>query len=94
MASYDYDIGVIGGGAAGNNDRAGGRPNRHGDGPGFSEAGHPGAGHPYPTLAEINKKVAGTFLSTKIFSEPVKKGLKFFFRLKGSGKTPCSPITK
>jgi pyruvate/2-oxoglutarate dehydrogenase complex dihydrolipoamide dehydrogenase (E3) component len=39
--------------------------------------------HPYPTLGEINKKVAGNFLSTKIFSEKMKKGLKFFFNLKG-----------
>ncbi len=39
--------------------------------------------HPYPTLGEINKKVAGTFLSEKIFSEKVKKGLKFFFHLRG-----------
>jgi pyruvate/2-oxoglutarate dehydrogenase complex dihydrolipoamide dehydrogenase (E3) component len=39
--------------------------------------------HPYPTLSEINKKVAGNFLSTKIFSDKVKKGLKFFFNLKG-----------
>lgn len=39
--------------------------------------------HPYPTFAEINKKVAGTFFSTKIFSERIKKGLKFFFHLKG-----------
>jgi pyruvate/2-oxoglutarate dehydrogenase complex dihydrolipoamide dehydrogenase (E3) component len=39
--------------------------------------------HPYPTLGEINKKVAGTFLSSKIFSEPVKKGLKLFFNLRG-----------
>jgi pyruvate/2-oxoglutarate dehydrogenase complex dihydrolipoamide dehydrogenase (E3) component len=39
--------------------------------------------HPYPTLGEINKRVAGTFLSTKLFSEPVKKGLKLFFNLRG-----------
>jgi pyruvate/2-oxoglutarate dehydrogenase complex dihydrolipoamide dehydrogenase (E3) component len=39
--------------------------------------------HPYPTLGEINKRVAGTFLSGKIFSEKVKKGLRFFFHLKG-----------
>ncbi len=39
--------------------------------------------HPYPTLAEINKKVAGSYLSPKIFSEKVQKGLKFFFQLKG-----------
>ncbi len=39
--------------------------------------------HPYPTLAEINKRVVGNFFSPKIFSEKVKKGLKFFFNLKG-----------
>jgi len=42
-----------------------------------------GAVHPYPTLAEINKKVAGAYLSKKIFSDTVKKGLAFFFDLKG-----------
>jgi pyruvate/2-oxoglutarate dehydrogenase complex dihydrolipoamide dehydrogenase (E3) component len=44
-----------------------------------------GAIHPYPTLAEINKKVAGALLSKKIFSDRVKKALKLFFRLKGAG---------
>jgi len=39
--------------------------------------------HPYPTLGEINKKVAGAWLSEKIFSEKIKKGLRFFFQLKG-----------
>jgi pyruvate/2-oxoglutarate dehydrogenase complex dihydrolipoamide dehydrogenase (E3) component len=39
--------------------------------------------HPYPTLGEINKKVAGAWLSEKIFSERIKKGLRFFFQLKG-----------
>lgn len=39
--------------------------------------------HPYPTLGEINKRVAGAFLSKKIFSDRVRKGLKFFFHLKG-----------
>ncbi|RJQ80919.1 MAG: FAD-dependent oxidoreductase [Desulfobacteraceae bacterium] len=39
--------------------------------------------HPYPTIVEINKRVAGSFLSTKVFSNKVKKGLKFFFNLKG-----------
>jgi pyruvate/2-oxoglutarate dehydrogenase complex dihydrolipoamide dehydrogenase (E3) component len=39
--------------------------------------------HPYPTLGEINKRVAGTFFSKKIFSEKVRKGLRFFFHLKG-----------
>ena len=44
--------------------------------------------HPYPTLGEINKKVAGTFFSPKIFSDKVKKTLKFFFHLKGRA---CGP---
>ena len=39
--------------------------------------------HPYPTIGEINKRVAGNFFSPKIFSEKVQKGLKFFFHLKG-----------
>jgi pyruvate/2-oxoglutarate dehydrogenase complex dihydrolipoamide dehydrogenase (E3) component len=39
--------------------------------------------HPYPTLGEINKRVAGTFLSGKVFSDRVKKALRFFFHLKG-----------
>jgi pyruvate/2-oxoglutarate dehydrogenase complex dihydrolipoamide dehydrogenase (E3) component len=39
--------------------------------------------HPYPTLGEINKRVAGTFFSPKIFSDRVRKGLKLFFHLKG-----------
>ncbi len=42
-----------------------------------------GAVHPYPTLGEINKRVAGNVFSPKIFSEKVQKGLKFFFSLKG-----------
>lgn len=41
--------------------------------------------HPYPTLSEINKRVAGAYLSPKIFSDNIKKGLKFFFHLKGRG---------
>jgi pyruvate/2-oxoglutarate dehydrogenase complex dihydrolipoamide dehydrogenase (E3) component len=47
--------------------------------------------HPYPTLGEINKRVAGNFFSPKIFSERVKKGLKFFFNLKGRacGEEAC-----
>jgi pyruvate/2-oxoglutarate dehydrogenase complex dihydrolipoamide dehydrogenase (E3) component len=39
--------------------------------------------HPYPTLGEINKRVAGNYFSPKIFSNTVQKGLKFFFNLKG-----------
>lgn len=42
-----------------------------------------GAIHPYPTIGEINKRVAGSFFATKIFSKKVQKGLKFFFNLKG-----------
>jgi len=44
--------------------------------------------HPYPTLSEINKRVAGAYLSPKILSDKVKKGLKFFFNLKGRA---CGP---
>jgi pyruvate/2-oxoglutarate dehydrogenase complex dihydrolipoamide dehydrogenase (E3) component len=44
--------------------------------------------HPYPTLGEINKKVAGTYLSSRIFSERIKKGLRFFFNLRGRA---CGP---
>jgi len=44
--------------------------------------------HPYPTIGEINKKVAGTFFSPKIFSKKIQKGLKFFFDLKGRA---CEP---
>ncbi len=39
--------------------------------------------HPYPTLAEINKRVVGNYYSGKIFSPKVKKALKFFFHFKG-----------
>jgi pyruvate/2-oxoglutarate dehydrogenase complex dihydrolipoamide dehydrogenase (E3) component len=40
--------------------------------------------HPYPTLTEINKRVAGSYISPKIFSPTVKKVLKFLFKLQGS----------
>jgi len=39
--------------------------------------------HPYPTLGEINKRIAGNYFSGKIFSDKVRKTLKFFFHLKG-----------
>ena len=42
-----------------------------------------GAVHPYPTLAEINKRAAGGVMAPKLFSDTVKKGLKFFFHTKG-----------
>jgi len=51
-----------------------------------------GAVHPYPTLVEINKRVAGTFFSPKIFSPTIKKGLKFFFNLKGAACDPSSEM--
>ena len=38
---------------------------------------------PYPTFGEINKRVIGTVVSRKVFSKGVKRGLKFFFHLKG-----------
>lgn len=34
-------------------------------------------------LGEVNKRMAGAFFSSKLFSDRVKKGLKFFFHLKG-----------
>jgi hypothetical protein len=43
--------------------------------------------HPYPTLGEINKRVAGNFFSEKIFSEKVRKGLKLIFQFKGRACT-------
>lgn len=39
--------------------------------------------HPYPTLGEISKRVAGRYLSGKLFSERVRRGLRFFFHYKG-----------
>jgi len=48
--------------------------------------------HPYPTLGEINKKVVGSIFSKKLFSNKVRKGLKFFFNLKGRACT-CGPET-
>lgn len=46
--------------------------------------------HPYPTLGEINKRVAGSFIGTKVFSGKVKKVLKLFFHLKGRACKPNS----
>jgi hypothetical protein len=51
-----------------------------------------GAIHPYPTLTEINKRVAGSWLSPKIFSSTVRKGLKLIFQLKGAADSPCSRV--
>ena len=44
--------------------------------------------HPYPSLSEINKRIAGAPLAEKIFSARVKKALTFFFNLQGRA---CSP---
>jgi pyruvate/2-oxoglutarate dehydrogenase complex dihydrolipoamide dehydrogenase (E3) component len=44
--------------------------------------------HPYPTLGEINKRVAGNYLAPKIFSDRIRKGLKLIFNLKGRA---CGP---
>jgi pyruvate/2-oxoglutarate dehydrogenase complex dihydrolipoamide dehydrogenase (E3) component len=46
-------------------------------------SGLAGAVHPYPTLAEINRKIAGNVFAEKIFSDRVKSALKFFFNLRG-----------
>lgn len=53
-----------------------------------------GAVHPYPTMAEINKRVAGAYFSPKIFSTKVQKGLKFFFHLKGRACSMDQPEQK
>lgn len=42
-----------------------------------------GAIHPYPTLAEINKKAAGSFISPKIFSPRVVGVLSTLFSYRG-----------
>lgn len=39
--------------------------------------------HPYPTMAEISKRVSGSVLSKKLFSNKVRKALSFFFSLQG-----------
>ncbi|BDQ32805.1 dihydrolipoyl dehydrogenase family protein [Pseudodesulfovibrio portus] len=43
--------------------------------------------HPYPTVAEINKRVAGKVLSSKLFSDKVRKTLSFIFDYKGRACT-------
>lgn len=42
-----------------------------------------GAVMPYPTLGEISRRVAGSVVSEKLFSEKVRKGLSLIFQLKG-----------
>lgn len=43
--------------------------------------------HPYPTVVEINKRVAGKVLSPKLFSDKVRKTLGFIFDYKGRACT-------
>jgi pyruvate/2-oxoglutarate dehydrogenase complex dihydrolipoamide dehydrogenase (E3) component len=40
--------------------------------------------HPYPTMAEINKRVAGSLLSPKLFSDRTRKILRLLFRYQGA----------
>jgi len=42
-----------------------------------------GAVHPYPTLAEMNKRVVGSIFSEKLFSERVRGILRFLFKYQG-----------
>ncbi|MFW5836908.1 MAG: dihydrolipoyl dehydrogenase family protein [Desulfovibrionaceae bacterium] len=39
--------------------------------------------HPYPTLAEISKRVCGDLMAPKLFSDTVRGGLSLIFGLKG-----------
>lgn len=39
--------------------------------------------HPYPTVGEVNKRVASKVLSSKLFSDKIKKTLSFIFDYKG-----------
>nr|WP_269746312.1 hypothetical protein [Desulfogranum japonicum] len=48
-----------------------------------------GMTHPYPTLAEINKRAAGSFLAPKIFSSKMKRLLRILFRYQGPPANPC-----
>lgn len=42
-----------------------------------------GSVHPYPTMAEINKRVIGSYFSKKIFSDKVRKVLKLIHNYRG-----------
>lgn len=42
-----------------------------------------GAVMPYPTFSEINKRVVGKIYGEKLFSDKVRKILRFFFRYRG-----------
>lgn len=47
-----------------------------------------GAVFPYPTLGEISKRVAGSLVGRKLFSERVRRGLALVFQLKGRANEP------
>ena len=47
-----------------------------------------GAIHVYPTLAEISKRVAGSYYSEKLFSDRTRGVLRFLFNFKGRA---CGP---
>jgi pyruvate/2-oxoglutarate dehydrogenase complex dihydrolipoamide dehydrogenase (E3) component len=47
--------------------------------------------HPYPTLGEINKRVAGAVYAPRLYSDAVKKTLKVLFGLKGRACKPDLP---
>jgi pyruvate/2-oxoglutarate dehydrogenase complex dihydrolipoamide dehydrogenase (E3) component len=52
-----------------------------------------GAVHPYPTLAETNKRAAGRLLEGKLFSPLVKRVLAMLFGYRGDRKTGALPQT-
>jgi hypothetical protein len=41
------------------------------------------AGETVTLRGEINKRVAGAIFAKRLFSAPVRKGLRFFFGLRG-----------
>jgi pyruvate/2-oxoglutarate dehydrogenase complex dihydrolipoamide dehydrogenase (E3) component len=47
-----------------------------------------GAVHPYPTLGEISKRVAGSYVGSRLFSDKVRRILGFLFRYQGDA---CDP---
>jgi pyruvate/2-oxoglutarate dehydrogenase complex dihydrolipoamide dehydrogenase (E3) component len=53
-----------------------------------------GAIHVYPTLSEISKRVAGSYFSTKLFSDRTRSFLHLLFGLKGRACTPAAPAPK
>ncbi len=77
MADNDYDIGIIGGGAAGLTVASG--TAQLGAKTWVIATGSSAAVPSILGLNEIDKRVTGNVFSPKIFSHKVQKGLKFFF---------------